>query len=168
VNFFKINYINKVYDKVLICPAGEASKKILNESKIVEKFKKIYVYDDYKKGLFLNKYPIISKEEIINLKIKNGVIITPHKNIKNKFKNFFKDNHIKELLIIEENKFVLPIGIFISEKHSLFADYFKKENYLLYFASNEEIVKKVIHLNNRNRRIYQKETIIQLLERENQ
>lgn len=91
INYFNLDKLESLHNEaVVLAPASESIHALLEDKNFTQKFSKIYLYDDFKKGA-INGYPILSFEEIKELGLRNVLFCDDKNTIKNTFKEKFKE-----------------------------------------------------------------------------
>ena len=148
--------------KLLLAPVNASTKLLLETKEFTDKYDEIYILDDNKSHEHINGYPVISRDEVKKLNIKDALIVTRNKKITSMFKEHFLSIGIN-CIDFQESSFTKSFGIFVSEEHELFKKYHKRENFKTHFDSKEEHIYNFFDFDIDKKQTYSKQDIFELL-----
>jgi hypothetical protein len=148
--------------KLLLAPVNASTKLLLSTKEFTQKYDEIYVLDDNTIDSYLEGFKIISRDELANLHIKDGLVVTKNREIKEMFQEYFTTQGIQNITF-EESAFTKSFGIFINETHTLFTQYYDRKNFKIHFDSQEQIVKDFFSFDILQKKKYTKADILKLL-----
>lgn len=145
--------------RVVVAPAGYATGYLLENPDFTNRFDEILLLDDSKAGGYLKGRKIISRAELMQSGIKEGVIYHDNKHTVNIFRNAFDKAGVK-IVDVTLSNIGRSFGVFVGKKHHLFDKYHDMKNFKIYFNSNENFIKSIFDFSDKNGRFYNKQEII--------
>lgn len=106
-------------EPILFSAYGDELKNFFNINKIDNFFKNIYILDDYKNGLFLDKYQFVSRSEAKAIGFKKGFLLHEKKEVIDIFTNIFDELGVENI-----EKYYTPatLGIFVLPHHKSYSN----------------------------------------------
>lgn len=146
--------------KLLLVPAGDDNRALASDSEFVNKFSEVILLDDNRAGSAVGGCRVIGRKEVDEYKFDFALVNSTHKNVEEEFRNFLKSKNIQEF-DGEKYRPAKSWGIFVYFGHELHEKYYSRSNFMTYFNSNEEIVKKFFSKSVPDKkREYQKEELL--------